>query len=183
MTQPNPQQLDENSPDEQPKKDEATIIHESINRKGIILLIIITIIIVIAIIIGVYFWQQLMQTTDICADPPTTTDMGMDMYPVDSKYEHLRFLGQFFTAYNCGIDRVNEIYGDNYTLGSTLILKSNPSQSLINALNYIGFVCATENYNEDCLNWELWDVVTIYDLMKLEPYYKNLKGDDCLRCG
>ena len=34
-----------------------------------------------------------------------------------------------------------------------------------------------------CKKWELWDVVKVSDLLKLEPFHENFEGDDCRKCG
>jgi len=122
------------------------------------------------------------KTSALCTDPPTGTDIGRDVYPVDPKYSNLYFFGQLFTAYGCGSDRVSKIFGvdgDNYTLGSGIWLKSSPSQLLIDTFESIGFI----SDEGDTSKWELWDTVKVDDIMKLEPYHKSFKADDCRNCG
>ncbi len=126
------------------------------------------------------------QTSTLCTDPPVGTDIGSDVYPIDPKYSTLQFLGQLFTAYKCGPERVSKIFGmdgDDYTLGSGIWLKNNPSQSLINTFKSIGFRCRENNPDASCKEWELLNEVKINELMKLEPYHENFKGDDCIHCG
>ena len=120
-------------------------------------------------------------TSALCTDAPSGTDIGRDVYPIDPKYDGLGFLGQLFTAYNCGPTRVSKIFGvdgNNYTLGSAIWLKSNPNQSLINTFKSIGFKCAEETSGVSCKKWELRDSVKVDDLMKFEPYHENFKADD-----
>lgn len=122
----------------------------------------------------------------LCTAKPTGTEIGRDVYPIDPKYKGLEFLGQLFTAFNCGPKRVSEIFGvksEDYTLGSSVWLKSNPSQSLINTFKSIGYACGDKNPNESCKKWELWTTVKVKDLMKLEPFYENFEADDCTNCG
>jgi len=125
-------------------------------------------------------------TSALCTDAPTGTDIGRDVYPIDPKYDGLGFLGQLFTAYNCGPTRVSKIFGvdgNNYTLGSAIWLKNNPSQSLINTFKSVGFECDEEASDVSCKKWELWDTVKVDDLMRLEPYHENFEADDCRNCG
>lgn len=122
----------------------------------------------------------------LCTDAPTLTDIGRDVYPIDPKYAGLGFLGQLFTAYNCGSTRVSKIFGvdgDNYTVGSTIWLKNNPSQSLISTFKSIGFKCNEEASDASCKEWELRGSVKVDELMKLEPYHESFKADDCINCG
>ena len=147
-------------------------------------------VIITALIIGggVYLLQnkpdalpQEIQNTE-CTAPPSTTAIGSEVYPINPKYEGLEFLGQLFTAYNCSTQRLSKIWGvdgDNYTLGLTIWLNDEPSQSLIDIFKSIGFYCAEES----CKKWEILETVKIDDLMKLEPYYKTFKMDDCRHCG
>lgn len=126
------------------------------------------------------------KTSALCTDVPILTDIGRDVYPVDPKYGGLGFIGQLFTAYNCGTTRVNKIFGvdgDNYTLGSTVWLKINPRQSLVDVFKFIGFKCGEGILDVSCKKWELEDTVPINDLMKLEPYHENFEADDCINCG
>jgi len=126
------------------------------------------------------------QPTSLCTDPPTATAIGRDVYPIDPKYDGLNFLGQLFTAYNCSPERMSKLFGvegDNYNLGSAVWLKDIPSQDLIDTFKSIGFSCSDETPEESCKKWELRETVTIEKLMKLEPYYKNFKQDDCRNCG
>ena len=105
-----------------------------------------------------------------CTDQPTETEIGRDVYPIAEKYKHLQFLGQIFTASNCGDERLNKIFGvrnGEYSMGSSISLKNNPSEQLINALKSIGFKCGDELEDKNCKSWELWEKVKIKDLLKL----------------
>lgn len=122
----------------------------------------------------------------LCAANPTTTEAGSEVYPIDQKYKNFQFLGQLFTAYECGQERISKIFGvegENYTLGSSVWLKGNPSQALIGVFKSIGYVCKDNNTEENCKNWELRNTVKVNSLMKLEPFYENFKSDDCTNCG
>lgn len=122
-----------------------------------------------------------------CLDEPVVLDNGREQYPIDPKYGDLKFLGQLFTAYNCEPNRSNELFGvtdGEYTLGSKIWLKEKPGQELIDVLKDIGYSCATDASEADCLEWELLDdSVSVDELMKLEQFYKEIKQDDCRYCG
>ena len=126
------------------------------------------------------------ENNSYCTDQPTPTEIGSDIYPIAEKYKHLQFLGQIFTASNCGDERLNKIFGvrnREYSMGSSISLKNNPSEQLINDLKSIGFKCGDELEDKSCKSWELWEKVKIKDLLKLEPYYNDFERDDCRNCG
>ena len=127
------------------------------------------------------------QQEALCTDDSVGTAIGSDVYPIDSKYKSIHFLGQLFTAANCGEERLSKIWGvdgEDYTLGSAIWLIDNPSSSLVDTLKSIGYQCADKISDDSCKEWELEEIVKINDLLKLEPYYKNFKQDDCRRgCG
>ncbi|HPA25894.1 MAG TPA: hypothetical protein PLK76_04010 [bacterium] len=123
-------------------------------------------------------------TSSLCTAPATATDSGRDVFPIDPKYKGIEFLGQLFTAFNCGPERVSKIFGvkgSDYTLGSTVWLKSTPSDVLSNTFKSIGYKCADPETS--CKKWELWTTVKINDLMKLKPFHENFEADDCTNCG
>ena len=119
----------------------------------------------------------------LCTDPATTTEMGSVMYPIDPRYAQLGFLGQLFTAADCGSSRLQETFGGenaSYSLGSAIWLKDQTSPSLTSLLQSIGFACSPD---EGCKKWELYKTVKIKELLKLEPYTSSFKQDDCRNCG
>ena len=128
------------------------------------------------------------QQETLCTDESVGAGIGSDVYPIDSKYKNIHFLGQLFTAANCGQERLNQIWGvsgENYILGSAIWLIDNPSSSLIDTLKSIGYQCVDKSSNHSsCKMWELEEIVKVNDLLKLEPYYENFRQDDCRRnCG
>lgn len=123
---------------------------------------------------------------NLCNAKPIQLAIGRDEFPIDKKYSNLNFLGQIFTAYDCGGGRINKIFGVNdgvYTLGSTVWLKDNPDKNLINTFKSIGFSCVEKDIPSECKKWRLDGNVKIDDLIKLEPYYNYFKSDDCIHCG
>lgn len=128
-------------------------------------------------------------TTNLCTTPPTEREgIGGYEYPIDPNYEGLYWLGQLFTAYGCGPERLAQIPGvdgENYTMGSTIWLKNNPEQALLDAFNSLGFVCSDGSSEETtCKEWTLSDIVPVQDLViKLELLHDNFEQDDCVNCG
>lgn len=121
-----------------------------------------------------------------CTDPPTILDNGRTQYPIEPAYGHLPFLGQIFTADDCGQQRYEEIYGplDPYTFGSTLWLKNSPDDQLQGLLEVLGYVCANEVSNDKCKQWKLTrDLDDADSLLFLKPYYQLFSQDDCINCG
>lgn len=124
--------------------------------------------------------------SSLCTDEPMGTDIGRDIYPIDPKYKNTQFLGQIFTAYKCSEERMSKIYGvkgDTYTLGSSVLLKNNPSPSLIATFTSLGFECDQKTADATCTRWETKKILKIEDIMKLEPFSENFEVDDCINCG
>ncbi len=123
----------------------------------------------------------------LCDDEPFGTAIGSSVYPIDLKYKKLHFLGQLFTAADCGQERLSQIDGvdgDNYTLGSAINLKNNPSQELVNVFKSIGFNCYDKLSDNECKKWTLDNkLIKISELLKLEPYHNDFSSDDCVNCG
>lgn len=124
--------------------------------------------------------------SNLCTDAPTATAIGRDIYPIAPEYSHLGFLGQLFTAADCGEQRVSQLFGvsgNDYTLGSTIWLTNSPSSALQDQLIDIGFTCATDDSSASCETWQLWDAVSTDSLLELEPYSDEFTSDDCTICG
>ena len=123
----------------------------------------------------------------LCDDEPFGTAIGSNVYPIDLKYKKLHFLGQLFTAANCGEERLNQIFGvdgENYILGSAINLKNDPSQELVNVFKSIGFSCYDKLPDNECKEWSLNNYsIEISELLKLEPHHNNFSSDDCANCG
>ncbi|MCK5123274.1 MAG: hypothetical protein KAQ87_03970 [Candidatus Pacebacteria bacterium] len=123
----------------------------------------------------------------LCDDEPFGTAIGGNVYPIDLKYKKLHFLGQLFTAADCGQERLSQIDGvdgENYILGPRIVLKNNPSQELVNVFKSIGFNCCDKVLDDECKEWSHDNYsIKISELLKLEPYHKNFNRDDCINCG
>ena len=136
---------------------------------------------------GCYVPPVCEKNNNICAGGPTITDgIGRDVYPIDEKYSKLEFLGQIFTADDCGGQRINEISGvknGQYTLGSTIQLNADPNQNLINLFETIGYTCSDSYSSTDCREWMLRENIDINTLLKIKPYYQIFERDDCVKCG
>ncbi|MFC1810699.1 S-layer homology domain-containing protein [Patescibacteria group bacterium] len=123
---------------------------------------------------------------DLCTAAPTTTDIGSELYPIATEYDHLYFLGQLFTAYDCGIDRVNQLFGVEdgiYTLGATIDLKIPEAEStdIATVFQDLGFVCLS-GYDY-CVKWQLTEPIDVEDIILLKDYSDVIEGDDCYNCG
>lgn len=117
-----------------------------------------------------------------CTQTPALMESGRLIYPINPKYEKLRFLGQLFTAADCGEERLQKIpgvEGGKYTFGSTIWFKYKLPLYTIRLFKDIGFECTSE----DCKEWELKKSVEVKDLLKLKPYYYYIEVDDCVNCG
>ncbi|MFA5126786.1 MAG: hypothetical protein WC465_02160 [Patescibacteria group bacterium] len=125
---------------------------------------------------------------NLCTAAPTPTEAGYNIYPIDTKYESLRHLGELFTASDCGdADRLSKIFGvsgENYTLGANISLNNNPSTDLQTTFKQIGFQCIQKNTaNASCKQWQLKNTVKVIDILKLKPFYQELQSYDCINCG
>ncbi len=123
----------------------------------------------------------------LCTDESFGTAIGSDVYPINPKYKNLHFLGQLFTAADCGPERLSQIWGvdgENYTLGPRIILKNNPSKELIDVFKSIGFDCCDKVSDSKCKQWSHDNYsIKISELLKLEPYHNDFSSDDCANCG
>lgn len=118
-------------------------------------------------------------------------EIGGTRFPVAPKYKHLNWLGQLFTADDCGAARLAEFYtGEDasYDIGSTIWLKNKPNQHLRRLLKAIGYSCK-EGDEKSCTYWSTgWgsgevNKTSVYKLLLLKAYKSKIKQDDCLNCG
>jgi len=126
------------------------------------------------------------ELSTLCTEQPSAIASGRSVYPIAEKYEAIDHLGQIFTAYECGPDRVSKIFGINngeFTIGSTIWLNEPPATELRDVLDTIGYVCEGGADVASCKKWRVSDPITIENLMLLEPFHENLKADDCVSCG
>jgi hypothetical protein len=120
---------------------------------------------------------------NVCTAPGTPREIGDTVYPVAPAYAQLPWLGQIFTASDCGAGRLQAVAGGgngSYVLGSTVTLKAPASPELEAVLTSIGFSCDAA---KGCLQWELLQTVQVKALLKLKPYARFFTGDDCRNCG
>lgn len=121
-----------------------------------------------------------------CISPPVTTDIGGLIYPITTEYSHLPYLGQLFTASECGEDRLSSILGGKdkqYILGSSLTLKKSPSTSLYTVLISLGFICTVKTSPQSCMQWRTDKAIPVNDILRLKPYADEIAVDDCTLCG
>jgi hypothetical protein len=121
-----------------------------------------------------------------CIDSPTVTEIGRDVYPIADKYKQLQFLGQLFTASDCGTERLSKIFGvknGQYTQGATITLNAPPSVKFLATLKVVGFICSEQKIESQCSQWQLEKSVNVKDILKLKPFADKIKQDDCYICG
>lgn len=119
-----------------------------------------------------------------CSAPAVTLENGRKQYPISVKYDHLPWLGQLFTADECGSERLEEVAkGGYYSRGSKLWLKSAPSKGLLDALTVVGFHCEGESEDAACVVWRLDTPVLVSKILKLKPFAQEIETDDCVNCG
>ena len=121
-----------------------------------------------------------------CTDAPTATEIGRDVYPIADKYKQLQFLGQLFTASDCGTERLNKIFGvrdGQYTQGATITLKAPPSAQFLATLKAVGFICSEKKTESQCSQWQLEKSINVQEILKLKPFADKIKQDDCYICG
>jgi len=126
-----------------------------------------------------------------CTKEPEPTAIGRDIYPVNiEKYGNIGFLGELFTADDCGSTRVSLIFGvdgNNYTLWPDIGLRNAPSKELLLVLQSIGFepgsTCSGSQNINTCTHWSLEKTVSLSEILKLKPYAKEIKSSGCINCG
>ena len=130
--------------------------------------------------------EPVVQESVYCTQEPTYNDAGAVVYPIDEKYGDLNYLGQLFTAADCGEERLAEFTGGNetYGLGSTIWLNTVPSEGFLEVLLATGYEC---NENTDssatCSTWRLDGEVPVVTILTLEGFVGEIKMDDCVNCG
>ncbi len=126
------------------------------------------------------------ESNHLCMKKAVSNEIGFEEYPIDEKYGNLYYLGQFFTAAQCGEARMNELYyvdKSKYTSGATVWLKDVPSEGLLSALREIGFECDEDTIQRQCVKWKLTNEVSTDEMIKLETYHREISADDCYICG
>jgi len=120
-----------------------------------------------------------------CVAEPTPTEIGSVVYPISDQYSHLHFLGQIFTAAECGQDRLAEVvdaiqpevYEDGeYGLGVNVILEGGVPSEVVQTLTSRGFQCVD-------LQCQYEDTIQVNTLVELKEYAHYFERDDCIRCG
>jgi hypothetical protein len=124
--------------------------------------------------------------TDLCSQEPEYLESGSSIHPISPRYSQLKFLGQLFTAAECGSERLADVWGvngDNYRLGIFLNLKAHPDAELQIFLESVGFSCAEYGPVETCQEWTRQGDIPVQDLLNLKPYADLFSRDDCVSCG
>jgi hypothetical protein len=132
--------------------------------------------------------SNVVAVADPCSEDPEVLANGRVVFPVFEKYEHLPFLGQIFTVYDCGGgDKVFDIFGvddqGQYTLGVEFWIDFNPTPDLANEFWEKGFRCGDKVGLAVCQHWVLEEDIGTSELLFLRPYHSELERDECLFCG
>jgi len=117
----------------------------------------------------------------LCTEPARARDIGGYEFPVNPRYQHMPHLGQLFTAYECGEDRLEQVSEsiNISNIGSRLVLKeAHYDDYLAGLLNDLGF-----NASGDSKEWTLDEAVDLEDLMELRHYAEQISFGDCVHCG
>lgn len=123
-----------------------------------------------------------------CSDDPVVIDIGRTVHPISEKYSHLKFLGQIFTADDCGGEYMDDIWGVDggmYTSGVYLKSKGNTTGNVAaDLLVRMGFECDKEYDSPgDCIDWTFSGPISIDGLMQLKEFASEFERDDCISCG
>ena len=119
-----------------------------------------------------------------CTAQPTILENGRKSYPIDEQYEHLPWLGQLFTADDCGAERVELIAPDGYyARGSKVWAKGAPSVGLREALTSAGYHCDAGVSDELCSVWRIDTPALVSKFLKLKTFSTEIESDDCINCG
>ena len=125
-----------------------------------------------------------------CTSKPVPTEIGRDVYPTNTKrYGNIDFLGELFTADDCGKERLSKIFGvlnNDYTLWPDILLQNEPDSNLILVLKEIGFELGSTCENsieKKCKHWSLKKTVPLEKILKLKPFAQEIKSSGCINCG
>lgn len=128
--------------------------------------------------------QSASSDPSVCTAPPEIMASGKPRYPVAERYRTIAYLGQFFTAADCGSTRLTQMVGATdtvYPMGSYLHLKQEASPDFKKVLMAVGYRCASAQ--APCTEWKLAKTVTIAELLKIRPFAGQIASDNCVFCG
>lgn len=121
----------------------------------------------------------------LCTDHPFINPLGREIYPVEQRYQKLEYLGPLFTAYSCSPERLEQLPGVEegmYTLGSSILLKKEPTKNLLSTFKALEFKCIEDLAEEKCKKWVLEKPVSTQSMMQLQPYHNEFEADNCRNC-
>lgn len=122
-----------------------------------------------------------------CDEEVTTDASGKTHFPVADAYKGWGYLGELFTADDCGrVDEIQEVKDGLWQLGARITFDRAPDEMLRNALLDAEFFCASSIGDEDiCKEWHLTDPVPVETLIPLQRYVDDIevKHIDCVYCG
>lgn len=106
--------------------------------------------------------------------------VGSSVFPISPDYKHLIYLGQLFTAADCGEARLTQRAPDGlfWEQGLRIVLAAKASPGLEKELRTMNFQCI----DAGCIAWELRTSITVQELLKLRPYAAEMVRDECAYC-
>lgn len=128
--------------------------------------------------------QSSAADTSLCTAPAEIMASGKPRFPVAPQYQSIAYLGQFFTAADCGSARLTQMVGTTetqYQMGSRLSLKQEPTPDFKKVLMSVGYRCASAS--APCTEWKLAKTVSIEQILRLRPFANQIASDDCIFCG
>ena len=111
------------------------------------------------------------------------------LFPIKSNYINFEYLGQIFTAYECGAARLHQlewVEGNQFTKNLTITQWQSKkiSDEFSTILTKIGFSCVKDKLDDlkICGSWSKKGSVSIDDLLKLKPFLVEISTDSCENC-
>lgn len=129
---------------------------------------------------GTPYLPENMEATRLCTADPTVDAKGVKTFPVKDRYSHMPKLGQFFTAWSCGLRRVRQlpsVVNSEYLAPLRLTLKAEPNEEFKKALFTAGFICKREIKGKGCTVWDMAENVRLDLLARLSKFTDQIKKD------
>ncbi|MCI0479240.1 hypothetical protein L0Y59_01725 [Candidatus Uhrbacteria bacterium] len=125
---------------------------------------------------------------DVCAMDPWTNDAGATEYPTHPRYVRLSYLGQIFTALDCGDEgRATGVMGMRegaYAAGIILSWgRGAPPEALKTTLTRLGFTSVDAGAWKTDHPLSLDDLRTLRGVLIETGGLESLEFADCIRCG
>ena len=125
--------------------------------------------------------------SDPCTDLPTRRGNDTEEFPIAEEYENLGILGQVFTAYDCGPERLRETFGDEETVVGKMLYVSFSSddgitegeQFVLSELRHLKPICHAGTCSfPEADGYQL----NVGDMLSLHPYADDIVNTMCVGC-